>query len=50
MYKNQENLKILTQMYRKYEPKSTKELPNQAVNILEAKYKKADLPQVVKDT
>ena len=40
MYKNQENLKTPTQMYSKYEPESTKELTNQAIEILDAKYGK----------
>ncbi len=50
MYKNQENLRVLTQMYSKFEPKSTKELTNCAVKILDAKHKKVYLPQLVKDT
>ncbi len=40
MYKNQENLQILTQMYNKFELESTKELTDHAVKILDAKYKK----------
>ncbi len=50
MYKNQENLWILTQMYSKFEPESTKELADRAVKILDAKYEKAALPQIGKDT
>ncbi len=37
-------------MYSKFEPESTKELTNRAVKILDAKYEKADLPKIVKDT
>ncbi len=50
MYKNQKSLWVLTQMYSKFEPESTKELTNCAVKILDAKYEKVDLPQIVKDT
>ncbi len=50
MYNNQENVKILTQMYSKLEPESTKELTNCTVKILDAKYENADLPQIFKDT
>ena len=44
MYQNQENLHFLTQMHSKFEPKSTKELTDCAVKILDAKYEKAVLP------
>ncbi len=37
-------------MYSEFEPESTKELTNQAVNILDAKYENAILPQMVKGT
>ena len=50
MYKNQENIRVLTQMYSKFEPESTKELTNWAIKILDANYEKADLPKIVKDT
>ncbi len=50
MYKNQKNVWILTQMYSKFEPEYTKELTDHAVKILDAKYEKEDLPQIVKDT
>ncbi len=50
MYKKQENIRFLTQMYIKVEPESTKELTDCAVKILDAKYEKADLSQIVKDT
>ncbi len=49
MYKNQQIVWILTQMFSKYEPESTKELTDCTVKILDAKCKKADLPQIVKD-
>ncbi len=38
MYKNWENLKVLTQMFKKFDPESTKELTDCAVKILDAKY------------
>ena len=44
MLKNQKNVWILTQMYSKFEPGSTKELTNHAVKILDANYERADLP------
>ena len=35
------------QQYHEDEPDSTKELTNRAVTILDAKYEKADLPEIV---
>ncbi len=37
-------------MYSKFESESTKELTDCAVKILDAKYKKSYLPQIVNDT
>ena len=37
-------------MYNRFKPESTKELINRAVKILDAKYEKSDVPQIVKDT
>ncbi len=50
MYKTQENLKVLTQMYSKFEQEFMKELTDCAVKIFGAKYEKADLPQIFRDT
>ena len=50
MYKNQENLKTLTQIHSQYESDSTKEFTNYGFRILDTKYEKADLPKIIKDT
>ena len=41
---------IVYQMYKNTEPKSTAEMTDRAVRILDANYEKADLPAVVNDT